>query len=240
MVNSKNKRITKAVTDEGINFKALEKELAQAVVDDKLYKLRNDAKIRAMENRVDYEQFEGLWKTAHLKSLTQKEIYTPDPLKAPWNAAVGAKAGISGEERFGRDSKEDEQSHSLMGTVEELPTTVLAFERDWRRLDSNENRFKLLKMIDSAVMEKLCSSDLSGAVLSKMFQVISEFLYDTCAGDELRRVVNILKWIRMGKRFSLTVIFLSQTDKVNLERIFSKLEKKWDEDEIQDLRDSYK
>eukprot|EP01135_Chromosphaera_perkinsii_P006299 Nk52_evm28s485 gene=Nk52_evmTU28s485 len=129
--------------DGQLNFRALERELSQAVAADKLYKLRNDAKIRAMEARVDYEQFEGLWKTAHLKSLTSKEIYTPEPLKTPWNPSTSSQASpasvwgpAGGSTASGETGKEESTilHDDAVYDYGKLPQSSLAFERDWRKL----------------------------------------------------------------------------------------------------------
>ncbi|XP_011309083.1 coiled-coil domain-containing protein 103 [Fopius arisanus] len=57
-----------------INFKDLEEELQSAVKADDLYKLQNDAKLRAVEQNVpNYEQFRQMVKAAHLKPMDRKK-----------------------------------------------------------------------------------------------------------------------------------------------------------------------
>ena len=47
-----------SLSKELVDYKCLEEELQQAVRDDELYQLKNDAKIRAVEQRVPtYDQF---------------------------------------------------------------------------------------------------------------------------------------------------------------------------------------
>ena len=61
--------------DEGIDFRKLEKELALAVEADEKYLRENDAKFRAVNQRVgSYEEFRAIVSTAHLKPLERKDI----------------------------------------------------------------------------------------------------------------------------------------------------------------------
>lgn len=61
--------------DEGIDFRKLEKELALAVEANEKYLRENDAKFRAVNQRVgSYEEFRDIVSTAHLKPLERKDI----------------------------------------------------------------------------------------------------------------------------------------------------------------------
>ena len=60
---------------EGIDFRKLEKELALAVEADEKYLRENDAKFRAVNQRVgSYEEFRDIVGAAHLKPLERKDI----------------------------------------------------------------------------------------------------------------------------------------------------------------------
>lgn len=60
---------------EGIDFRKLEKELALAVEADEKYLRENDAKFRAVNQRVgSYEEFRDIVSAAHLKPLERKDI----------------------------------------------------------------------------------------------------------------------------------------------------------------------
>lgn len=61
--------------DEGIDFHKLEKELALAVEADAKYVRENDAKFRAVEQRVaSYEEFRDIVGASHLKPLERKDL----------------------------------------------------------------------------------------------------------------------------------------------------------------------
>uniref|UniRef100_A0A8C2L699 Coiled-coil domain containing 103 n=1 Tax=Cricetulus griseus TaxID=10029 RepID=A0A8C2L699_CRIGR len=72
--------------NDAINFKALEKELQAALAADEKYKRENDAKLRAVEQRVpSYEEFRGIVLASHLKPLEQKDKMG-GKRSVPWNS----------------------------------------------------------------------------------------------------------------------------------------------------------
>ncbi|XP_032442976.1 dynein axonemal assembly factor 19 [Xiphophorus hellerii] len=67
-----------------IDFSVLEKELKAAVESERKYQRENQAKLRAVSQGVDYDQFRGLVLTSHLKPLDKKDR-DGAPRKQPWN-----------------------------------------------------------------------------------------------------------------------------------------------------------
>ena len=57
-----------------IDFKKLEKDLFAAVEEDARYQRENDAKFRAIEQKVgSYEEFKDIVAASHLRSLDKKD-----------------------------------------------------------------------------------------------------------------------------------------------------------------------
>ncbi|XP_076766738.1 dynein axonemal assembly factor 19 [Xylocopa sonorina] len=70
-----------------INYKSLELELQESLKADELYKLQNDAKLRAMEQNVPtYEDFRQMVSAAHLKPLNCNGVKTK--INKSWNPLV--------------------------------------------------------------------------------------------------------------------------------------------------------
>ncbi|KAM8725127.1 dynein axonemal assembly factor 19 isoform 1-T2 [Acanthopagrus schlegelii] len=70
---------------EVIDFSALERELRGAIESEQRYKRENEAKLRAVSQRVSsYSQFRDLVLTCHLKPLEKKDK-DGAPRKQPWN-----------------------------------------------------------------------------------------------------------------------------------------------------------
>ncbi|KAF7218078.1 coiled-coil domain-containing protein 103 isoform X2 [Nothobranchius furzeri] len=67
-----------------INFAALEQELRAAVESERRYQRENETKLRAVTNRVSYEQFRDLVLTSHLKPLEKKDKDRA-PRSQSWN-----------------------------------------------------------------------------------------------------------------------------------------------------------
>uniref|UniRef100_UPI0037E7C834 coiled-coil domain-containing protein 103 n=1 Tax=Semicossyphus pulcher TaxID=241346 RepID=UPI0037E7C834 len=67
-----------------IDFSALERELQGAIESEQRYKRENDAKLRAVSQRVSYSQFRDLVLSCHLRPLEKKDK-DGAPRKQPWN-----------------------------------------------------------------------------------------------------------------------------------------------------------
>ncbi|XP_070704783.1 coiled-coil domain-containing protein 103 [Pempheris klunzingeri] len=67
-----------------INFSALESELQAAVESDRRRTRENDAKLRAVSQRVSYREFRDLVLTCHLRPLERKDK-DGAPRRQPWN-----------------------------------------------------------------------------------------------------------------------------------------------------------
>ncbi|XP_028268223.1 dynein axonemal assembly factor 19 [Parambassis ranga] len=83
------------MSQEGIiDFSALERELQGAVESEQRYKRENAAKLRAVGQRVSYDQFRDLVLTCHLKPLGKKDKEDA-PRKQPWNPVAPSNNATS-------------------------------------------------------------------------------------------------------------------------------------------------
>ncbi|XP_008293019.1 dynein axonemal assembly factor 19 [Stegastes partitus] len=69
-----------------IDFSLLERELQAAVESERRYKRENEAKLRAVSQRVCYSQFRDLVLTCHLKPLNRSD--RDGAPRTPWNPVV--------------------------------------------------------------------------------------------------------------------------------------------------------
>ncbi|XP_039979181.1 coiled-coil domain-containing protein 103 [Xiphias gladius] len=73
-----------------IDFLALERELRAAVESDRRYQRENEAKLRAVSQRVaSYREYRDLVLTCHLKPLEKKDK-DGAPRKQPWNPVASS------------------------------------------------------------------------------------------------------------------------------------------------------
>ncbi|XP_035510229.1 coiled-coil domain-containing protein 103 [Morone saxatilis] len=70
--------------DDVIDFSALERELQRAIESEQRYERENEAKLRAVGQRVTYSQFRDLVLSSHLKPLERKDK-DGAPRRQPWN-----------------------------------------------------------------------------------------------------------------------------------------------------------
>ncbi|GFS62549.1 coiled-coil domain-containing protein 103 [Nephila pilipes] len=74
-----------SIDDDNINFNTLLNDLEESIEADRIYKLRNAAKIRAVNQpRTTYEDFESIVKGATLKPLSKKDQLNCNP-RQTWN-----------------------------------------------------------------------------------------------------------------------------------------------------------
>merc|ERR1711973_467730 len=71
---------------EDINFSKLEKEFQSAQLADAKYRCENDAKFRAVHQKVHtYEEFQDIVKASHLSPVDLKEMAKTERRNQPWN-----------------------------------------------------------------------------------------------------------------------------------------------------------
>lgn len=101
----------KSHDDESLNFDKLEKELNAAVNADQRYWRENDAKFRAVHQKVaTYEEFKDIVKASHIKPLEKGDKMDSIVFNQPWNIAAAKKLKRRGQNEDGRNSSEQEYS----------------------------------------------------------------------------------------------------------------------------------
>ncbi|CAH1401131.1 unnamed protein product [Nezara viridula] len=69
-----------------IDFKMLESDAQKACEGEKLYWIRNDAKMRAATGKpIEYDEFRQIVDAAHLKPLEKKDAIRCGDMKTVWN-----------------------------------------------------------------------------------------------------------------------------------------------------------
>ncbi|KAG5671945.1 hypothetical protein PVAND_002113 [Polypedilum vanderplanki] len=76
-------------------YRITEKEIQQLsatclsqIKSDDLYRLRNDAKLRAVNTTKSYEEFKDIVDAAHLKSLSRYDKMNSQTNKSRWNSQI--------------------------------------------------------------------------------------------------------------------------------------------------------
>ncbi|XP_014346470.1 coiled-coil domain-containing protein 103 [Latimeria chalumnae] len=196
---------------EQINFLALERELQAALVADQKYQRENDAKFRAIHQKVgSYEEFRDIVLASHLKPLDRKDKFGGSR-KQPWNSyAVQSNCKDNSEIKNMQD-----------GEPSRLPETSAEFYRDWRRFyKSQPERYSFLLRLGGENLGRLFRAEVGFGVFGELITTLSENYRE----EDKEAVFSILQSLSRTKRFSLNVDFLDKAEKESCLNLFQKLQ----------------
>ncbi|KDR16713.1 coiled-coil domain-containing protein 103-like isoform X2 [Zootermopsis nevadensis] len=201
--------------DETINFIALETELHAAIEEDAKYWRENDAKLKAVEQRVaTFDEFRDLVKASHLKPLDRTEkLNSLQPKRSSiWNSlAPRKKQGVEMETT-------QPCTLNMIQHGDSVPTTV-EFVRRWRPLDICD-RLLLLKRTGAQTVGQLVKSEIPVGILGEILQALLAFPSNT---TDIVFVVRLLEALTEAKRFNLSLQFLSSVEKATCKQLMEKL-----------------
>lgn len=199
---------------EDINFVELERELRSAIEQDERRALQNDAKLRAVQQRVgSYDEFRDLVKAAHLRPLERKDTLAgaAPSGRGVWNSLAGR-----------RDTASTPAAALMSQAVcpaARLPATLHEFHREWRRLEVC-GRLTLLRRMGAAALGHVLRAEMPAGLLGEVLHTLLAFSPSTA---EVRLVVELLQAMSEAKRFSLSLQFLSSQEKRTCEQLMEKL-----------------
>ncbi|XP_060074310.1 coiled-coil domain-containing protein 103-like [Ylistrum balloti] len=202
----------KSHDDESLNFDKLEKELYAAVDADKRYWRENDAKFRAVGQKVEsYEEFQDIVKASHLKPLEKGDNLNNIVFDQPWNShAIKMK-----------NAAPLKSTGSNLHKTDNLPKNGQEFARDWRRHHKTvEGQYDFLLSIGGARLEEIFKTEIS-------FGLLGDILTALCSGfsnSDSTAILAIVEGLSSANRFSLSVQFLSSKEKQVCSDLFQKLQ----------------
>ncbi|NXO47102.1 CC103 protein, partial [Aramus guarauna] len=187
---------------------ALERELRAAVAADERRERENDAKLRAVRQRVpSYEEFRNIVLASHLKPLEKKDKMG-NRRNVLWNPfAAHAKAPQTSNVEIPQE-------------LDKLPRTSAEFYRVWRRcLKSGKEKYQFLLELGGKALGRIFQADLGFGLLGEFLAVLAE---NVCREDR-DAILQILQNLSGTKRFGLNVDLLSETEKESSRDLFRKL-----------------
>ncbi|KAL4221598.1 hypothetical protein ACF0H5_019855 [Mactra antiquata] len=196
--------------DKIIDFAKLEKELESAVEADARYWRENDAKFRAVHQKVaSYDEFRDIVKASHLKPLEQDDRLTNVKFTQPWNSSCTKKENTA-----------NKPDHENLPKEKEYPTTSQTFIREWRKLNKDMSlQYQYLIGMGGDRLGQIFKPEIG-------FGLLGEFA--CCLDCEFNKenkdnVLEILVKLSETNRFKLTVDFLSKKEKGYIISLFEKL-----------------
>ncbi|KAM9296275.1 dynein axonemal assembly factor 19 [Gastrophryne carolinensis] len=192
-------------SSESLDFRELERELASALAADDKYKRENDAKFRAIHQKVaSYEEFRDIVLASNLKPLERKDKIGGDR-KQPWNAPASVWSEAPACAPLQSQSSE--------------PQNALEFSRDWRRTQAGK-RYDFLLALGAHRLSRIFRAEVPSGLLGEILAVLEENFQAVHAQE----VMDILGCLAQAQRFDLHLIFLSSAEKQNCRELFAKLQ----------------
>ncbi|KAG1662650.1 Coiled-coil domain-containing protein 103 [Nymphon striatum] len=213
---------------DNIDFRQLEIEIHNIIEATEKYKRENDAKLRAMNQKVStYEEFREIVNAAHLKPISTAD--KQKPAQKVWNSTLTSKNNT--------EISYPLPSAKFIMSEYPIPSNGHEFEKYWRKLSTKTEfeRFEFLKLIGGTTIAQIFKSEI---IFSLHGEIISTLMaFDSLYVTDFVMVVEILQAMTQAKRFNLTLQFLSAEDKIMCHNLFEKLWKSMG-DKLQDLADS--
>ncbi|XP_053385466.1 coiled-coil domain-containing protein 103-like [Mercenaria mercenaria] len=196
--------------DKVIDFGKLEKELDTAVAAEAKYWRENDAKFRAVHQKVaSYDEFRDIVLASHLKPLEKDDRLTDMKFTQPWNVSASKKVDSA-----------NKPDHADIPQSKEYPTSGQAFVREWRKLNKNTaQQYSYLIELGAERLGNIFKPEIGFGLLGEFAHCLNCELND----QDACRVVIVLEKLSKTNRFKLTVDFLSKKEKDYLNGLFEKL-----------------
>ncbi|XP_064329053.1 coiled-coil domain-containing protein 103 [Phalacrocorax carbo] len=195
--------------DGALDAAALERELRAAVAADERRERENDAKLRALHQRVpSYEEFRNIVLASHLKPLEKKD-------------KMGKRMNVLWNPCAARTKAPQASDMEIPQELDQLPGTSAEFYRDWRRcLRSGKEKYQLLLELGGKALGRMFQADLGFGLLGEFLTVLAEHV---CHEDR-DAILQILESLSRTKRFGLNVDLLSESEKESSRDLFRKLQ----------------
>nr|XP_002128158.1 coiled-coil domain-containing protein 103 [Ciona intestinalis] len=210
--------------DDDLNFHEIQRELCNAVARDEKYQRENDAKFRAINQKVQsYDEFRDIVAASHLKPMERGDKLGGMSYQK-WNVHSSKKVDV-------KSPIETE----VVKTNNRDPKTTSDFMKIWNQeCKTASQKYDLLMSAELKLLEKFF------AVECPMGDVITALQTENSGQDHLENVLNILSVMKNSKRFALQLDFLTPKEKNNLKEVFKQLKiKGHDLEKLNDLSTVY-
>ncbi|XP_052640950.1 coiled-coil domain-containing protein 103 [Harpia harpyja] len=195
--------------DGALDPRVLERELREAVAADERRERENDAKLRAMRQRVpSYEEFRNIVLASHLKPLEKKD-------------KMGKRRNVLWNPCAAQTKAPQASDVEIPQELDQLPGTSAEFYRDWRRcLKSGKEKYQFLLELGGKALGRIFQTDLGFGLLGEFLTVLAE---NVCHEDR-DAILQILQSLSGTNRFGLNVDLLSESEKESSRALFRKLQ----------------
>ncbi|KAG6618692.1 coiled-coil domain-containing protein 103 [Phytophthora cinnamomi] len=144
---------------------ALQQELAQALEDDRLYKLTDSMKKRAIHTAASYDEFKNLVACADLKPISQKELRDFSRAERQTN--------ISYKKKSRKKPANERRFQPTAPALDVPPATSVDFCRNWKRyLRTTDAKFRYLQITTPERIADMFKPDIDSDLMAEIVEVL--------------------------------------------------------------------
>lgn len=196
-----------------INIEKLQNQVEKEILAEQKYLRENDAKLRAVEQRVPtYEDFRQMVLASHLKPLDKGETLRDNMKKGSkvWNSVAGSKSVDISDLNLNNKSN---FSHLL----DSSPKTNLEFIKIWKQFEENSNekerlKWSFLKNLGVEKISNLFKIEINGDLLGNFFVLFENILKNEFSTESAEFITELLIFFSKTNRFKLNMMFLKSED----------------------------
>lgn len=211
-----------------IDIKKLQNQLKSEILTENKYMTENNAKLRAVEQRIStYEDFRQIVLASHLKPLEKYECHR-DQMKSSnkiWNSIAN-----SNSDSFEISTIEVINSKDFINTD---PKTNVEFLKIWKELDnycfSERCKWNFLKNLGTEKIRHLFRFEINGDLLGTFLSLFREKIQSNNEYEQKKNdidfIFELLKIFPKSNRFGLSVMFLTKDQIEDCKQVFDYLDK---------------
>ncbi|KAF1320414.1 Coiled-coil domain-containing protein, partial [Globisporangium splendens] len=204
---------------------ALQQELAQALEDDRVYKLTDSMKKRAIHTAANYDEFKNLVACADLKPISQRELrdFSRNERQTSLSYKVEAR----------KEFRRDLQLKASPTALNQPPANTVEFCRNWRRyLKSNDEKLRYLTLTTPTRLGEIFKSDMDADLMAEIIHIlVVTWKHGDNVGDEAKGAsteqgafaLDIMKALSQTRRFALLLDFLDNNQLEKIQTQFAML-----------------
>ncbi|XP_014468141.1 PREDICTED: coiled-coil domain-containing protein 103-like [Dinoponera quadriceps] len=199
-----------------IDYRSLEEELHAALAADELYKLQNDAKLRAVEQGVPtYEHFRQMVNAAHLKPLDRNDM--KPKIGVQWNPVTDSIGYpiVSATSKKSQRVREDERN------IKAKPLEACEdFLRCWKTTEDYSERFTYVWYLRHVLQTRIFRVEIPTFFLGDFMNTCLHYVSKV---DDVTQIAELLSILSTCGRFDLAVCFMTKNEQATCKQLFQQL-----------------
>ncbi|XP_043462380.1 coiled-coil domain-containing protein 103 [Leptopilina heterotoma] len=207
-----------SILEEKIDYKCLEEELHQAIKDDELYQLQNDAKFRAIEQKVPtYKDFREMVNAAHLQPLANSDQKNRTSISKNIFANRSEDWDLVSKAQNVKLTAPLFESDETLSKI--VPKDTKEFLTIWKKITNSELKFNYLLDSRDQLGKKIFISEIPCEFFEEVIIISSKQL----SSYKIENIIDLFIKLSKCNRFELNLIFLPEDKRTILRKLLQDL-----------------